>query len=483
MIVRCPECNTKFRLSDDKMKETGIRVRCSHCDFVFRAGPPLPGEKFARVLSVKSKKSSRERPEKRVTTEHLTMTEEKTEHGEQAPQAETQSPSIDFPTIPPSLPSVAPPPLPAQPPSTTDDLFADLPPPPRSGESPAQSPESSPEIVPAGSGLDDLFSGLSSPEKSSPGIELATSGEDESEEPVFSDSLFINVDSHSGTSENTSAGLEFDDSPSTGSSPPLVNDISMPAASPPSESSEETEDPSSSDAQALGKISLNRVATHPDGTPVQPRIRTISRPRTITAEYIDDVPEPGQYLRSFATFVLVLVSLVSVLVFFRQSEGRAIDSWSIESMNEDIKQVKVAVGYQSKPEVFRMNKLIAESYRLGVVEREVLVVQGTVTNTATVTFESAVALVDIVHDGDSVRTTMSPIGVSLDLKALAQVQSKSELVQLKQQAKIDAVNKGKTLFSPGSSKDFIFVMWDLPPELEQSAIYVAFRAGRGTVRP
>ena len=100
--------------------------------------------------------------------------------------------------------------------------------------------------------------------------------------------------------------------------------------------------------------------------------------------------------------------------------------------------------------------------------------------TATVTFESAVALVDIVHDGDSVRTTMSPIGVSLDLKALAKIQSKSELVQLKQQAKIDAVTKGKTRFSPGSSKDFIFVMWDLPPELEQSAIYVAFRAGRGT---
>ena len=78
---------------------------------------------------------------------------------------------------------------------------------------------------------------------------------------------------------------------------------------------------------------------------------------------------------------------------------------------------------------------------------------------------------------------MSPIGVSLDLKALAKIQSKSELVQLKQQAKIDAVNKGKTRFSPGNSKDFIFVMWDLPPELEQSAIYVAFRAGRGTVRP
>ena len=480
MIIRCPECDTKFRLSDEKMKPSGIRVRCSHCNFVFRAGPPLPGEKYARVLRGKSKNEASKAQDEQVSQEHLAQPEAKTEHGENTPLVNT--PSIDFPTIPPSLPLSMPPPLPQTPPSTTDDLFADLPPPPNHQLNPASSPESSPEIVPAGSGLDDLFSGLGQSEVSSPGIELAEPDPNDGEAPVFSDSLFINVDPDAAKSENTSAGLDFDDSPSTGSSPPLVNDISMPAAPPAVEPPAPKDDPSSSDAQALGKISLNRISTHPDGTPVASRPRTLTRPRTITAEYIDDIPEPGKYLRAFATFSLVLISLLGAIYLLRSSEGRAFNVWSAQAIREDLKQFKIQVGYQTKPSAFQINKLVAETYRLGTTEREVLLVQGTVTNTATTAFDSAVALVDIVHDGASIRTTMSPIGVSLDEKALAKVKTKSDLVQLKQQAKIDARSKGNTRFFPGKRKDFVFIMWDMPPELEQSAIYVAFRAGRGTVR-
>ncbi|MEE2902176.1 MAG: hypothetical protein VYC39_07580 [Myxococcota bacterium] len=438
------------------------------------------------MLRSKSSEGSRETREDERSNDHLTTPEAKTkhgEHGEKGRESESLTPSFDFPTIPPSLPSVPPPPLPENQSSATDDLFSDLPP-PLSIESSKKTPDPSPETVPPRTDLDDLFSDLGESAESSPGIELAPPIQSKEEEPIFSNSLFMNTDQQQSTSENTSTGLEFDDSPLTGSVPPLVNDISMPVAPPSSsEAVAQTKEPNSNDGQALGKIALNQVSTNRDGTPVAPRARTLSRPRTITAEYIDDVPEPGSYLRSFATFVLVLISLLGALLFVRQSDGRALNSWSLDALNEDIKQFKVMAGYQTKPDVFQLNKLIAQSYRLGVVEREVLVVQGTVTNTATTTFESAVALVDIMHEGTSVRTKMTPIGVSLDLKALAKVQTQSELVQLKQQAKTEAYDKGKTRLPPGKPTDFIFVMWDIPPELEQSAIYVAFRAGRGTVSP
>ena len=151
MIVRCPECNTKFRLADDKMKASGIRVRCSHCNFVFRAGPPSPGEKFARVLRSKSNEGSRETRVDRISNGQLTKPEAKTKHGEEGRQGESPTPSVDFPTIPPSLPSVPPPPLPENPSSVTDDLFSDLP--PSIGiETSKKIPEPSPEIVPAGTG-------------------------------------------------------------------------------------------------------------------------------------------------------------------------------------------------------------------------------------------------------------------------------------------------------------------------------------------
>jgi len=441
----------------------------------------LPGEDFARVLVSKFKEESRETRVDGISNDHLT-TPEITKHDKEDRQGESPTPSFDFPTIPPSLPSVPPPPLPENSLSVTDDLFSDLPP-PNSIESSEKIPESPPEPVSAGTDSDDLFSELGEPAKSSPGIELALPTQSSEEESLYSASLLMNADAQQSNSENTTTGLEFDDSPLTGSVPPLVNDISMPVSPPPSEAVAEMKEPNSNEGQALGKIALNQVSTNRDGTLVPPRVRTLSRPRTITAEYIDDVPEPGLYLRSFATFVLVCISLLGVLLFFRHSDGRALNLWSLDALNDDIKEFKVMVGYQTKPDVFQLNTLIAQSYRLGVVEREVLVVQGTVTNTATTTFESAVALVDIMHEGASIRTTMTPIGVSLDLKALAKVRTKSELLQLKQQAKTDARGKGKSLFLPGKPTDFIFVMWDMPSELEQSAIYVAFRAGRGTVSP
>jgi predicted Zn finger-like uncharacterized protein len=40
MIVSCDGCQTKYRLGNDKVPNTGIRVRCPKCRFVWRLTPP-----------------------------------------------------------------------------------------------------------------------------------------------------------------------------------------------------------------------------------------------------------------------------------------------------------------------------------------------------------------------------------------------------------------------------------------------------------
>jgi predicted Zn finger-like uncharacterized protein len=40
MIITCNGCETRYRLSDDKVPAAGIRVRCPKCRFVWRLTPP-----------------------------------------------------------------------------------------------------------------------------------------------------------------------------------------------------------------------------------------------------------------------------------------------------------------------------------------------------------------------------------------------------------------------------------------------------------
>lgn len=42
MIIQCPECSTRFKLADDKLKPEGIKVRCAKCRHVFALLPPEP---------------------------------------------------------------------------------------------------------------------------------------------------------------------------------------------------------------------------------------------------------------------------------------------------------------------------------------------------------------------------------------------------------------------------------------------------------
>ncbi len=39
MIVRCPRCQTRFRLAPEKVGAKGARIRCSKCESVFRVAP------------------------------------------------------------------------------------------------------------------------------------------------------------------------------------------------------------------------------------------------------------------------------------------------------------------------------------------------------------------------------------------------------------------------------------------------------------
>lgn len=40
MIISCPNCQTRYNLPDDKVPESGVKVKCSRCEHVFRATLP-----------------------------------------------------------------------------------------------------------------------------------------------------------------------------------------------------------------------------------------------------------------------------------------------------------------------------------------------------------------------------------------------------------------------------------------------------------
>ena len=42
MVIQCTECQTRFRLADEKIKPQGTKVRCSKCHHIFTVTPPAP---------------------------------------------------------------------------------------------------------------------------------------------------------------------------------------------------------------------------------------------------------------------------------------------------------------------------------------------------------------------------------------------------------------------------------------------------------
>ena len=51
MIVTCDGCQTKYLLGDEKVPESGIRVRCPKCRFVWRLSPPEAVDSVFEVSS------------------------------------------------------------------------------------------------------------------------------------------------------------------------------------------------------------------------------------------------------------------------------------------------------------------------------------------------------------------------------------------------------------------------------------------------
>lgn len=47
MVIQCTECQTRFKLADDKLKPGGIKVRCAKCKHVFQVLPSAPSAEEA----------------------------------------------------------------------------------------------------------------------------------------------------------------------------------------------------------------------------------------------------------------------------------------------------------------------------------------------------------------------------------------------------------------------------------------------------
>ncbi len=70
MIISCPECHTKYRLSAEKVKPQGSRARCSRCGHVFTARPE--DDLTRAVQDQETEKSALQGPEYGALSETVT---------------------------------------------------------------------------------------------------------------------------------------------------------------------------------------------------------------------------------------------------------------------------------------------------------------------------------------------------------------------------------------------------------------------------
>ena len=43
MIVKCDQCQTRFKIPDEKVTSKGVKVRCTKCQHTFRVKRPEEG--------------------------------------------------------------------------------------------------------------------------------------------------------------------------------------------------------------------------------------------------------------------------------------------------------------------------------------------------------------------------------------------------------------------------------------------------------
>jgi predicted Zn finger-like uncharacterized protein len=126
MIVTCPQCQTRFRIPDDKVTAKGVKVRCTRCRHTFRVSRPAeqqeasedPFAQFAPpdALSEEDKTPTRGLPVPAtlgVEVEHAAPPPtDDFDVDVEAPDKRRESPAWDFPPPPPRPPepsAVAPP--------------------------------------------------------------------------------------------------------------------------------------------------------------------------------------------------------------------------------------------------------------------------------------------------------------------------------------------------------------------------------------
>ena len=501
------------------MKDAGIRVRCSQCDFVFRAGPPSPGEKYAKVLARRPKTKSRPKtltpsvPSDAPVQNHLDTPEAPTRAGLAGPNGfgkNTISKSEFLPPKSASLlgpPAVPPPPLPAKgPESGFSNLFSSpsLPAvPPSSPAAPVDPPP--PPPPPSGSG--DLFEthassagqrGVAVPELRSPDRPVSSNldfdalfpGSDSPESALPDDAVEFgalaeapDIVPQSSVNRITAEFMSDMESAST----PVISEIPLRETS-----------SAFDESQALGKIQLNKARTRRDGS--METVRRTSSLNVRTSSFATaNVVEPGRWLRSVAVFFVVVSGLAVALILSFPSilEGSVkIDSslfsrtinWASERINssESSRQAQYNLAFYGVanpgPNPFKLVDLVVAPFRIGQTDRDVLMIRGRALNTSAAPHEDVSVLADIVQNGASIRRTMTTLGHHLDDRRLATVRTKNDLAEIWDAARVTARENGHRIAPAGETREFTFVLWDVPTEIEQSAIYVAFRPRRGTVK-
>lgn len=79
MIVKCEQCQTRFKIPDEKVTDKGVKVRCNKCGHTFRVTrdmaqpatatpqpPAPPSDPFARFGAPREEPPPGEKPEQKM---------------------------------------------------------------------------------------------------------------------------------------------------------------------------------------------------------------------------------------------------------------------------------------------------------------------------------------------------------------------------------------------------------------------------------
>jgi predicted Zn finger-like uncharacterized protein len=103
MIVKCEQCQTRFKIPDDKVTDKGVKVRCTKCSHTFRvtrdmaqpAAAPAGADPFAKFGAPPEAAGEVTRPGV------FALGVEATKQPDKRPPAPAYPPSPAYPSAPP----------------------------------------------------------------------------------------------------------------------------------------------------------------------------------------------------------------------------------------------------------------------------------------------------------------------------------------------------------------------------------------------